>query len=376
MGLFSLPPKQPQADLNLEYFLKNGLNTSEDKRFKRMLAPEWFPQSAVQLTWPHEATDWADILPEVTACYMRMAYEIATRETLLIVAPDTSEVKVLLDEQFPKKVLDNIIYSECPTDDTWTRDHAFLTMVGSGKPELLDFQFNGWGGKFCATKDNAINKHLFESGLLKGTYTSHLDFELEGGSIESDGCGTLLTTTQCLLNPNRNHTHDREQLTMQLEEFFEVTNVLWLDNGYLAGDDTDSHIDTLARLCPENRIAYVRCEDSADEHYEVLRQMEAQLQTFTNADHEPFELVPLPMADAVVENGERLPATYANYLVVNGAVLFPTYNQPEKDEQARKALHYVFPHHDLVGIDCCVLIRQHGSLHCSTMQYPKGVVRL
>lgn len=376
MSLFSLPPKQPQADLDLEFFLKNGLVAQDNKRFKRMLAPEWFPQSAVQLTWPHAGTDWLDMLPEVIACYKRMAYEIAIREPLLIVAPNTAEVKALLEEQLPQKALNNIIYKDCPTNDTWARDHGFLTVVGSGSPELLDFQFNGWGGKFDAEKDNAINKQLFDDGLLYGTYVSLLDFELEGGSIESDGCGTLLTTSECLLNPNRNHTHDKTQLTMKLEEYFGATNVLWLDYGYLAGDDTDSHIDTLARLCPNNRIVYVRCDDSGDEHYEALRQMEAQLRTFTNAENKPFELIPLPMASAIYEDGERLPATYANYLVVNHAVLYPTYSQPENDEKARKALHQAFPHHDLVGIDCCALIRQHGSLHCSTMQFPKGVLKI
>lgn len=375
MGIFTLPPKPPRADLDLESFLQGDSRQTPVKRFRRMLAAEWFPQSGVQLTWPHAGTDWAYMLPEITALYVRLAFEIATRETLLIVTPEPEEVKALLHEKLPRRATEHIIYVECETDDTWARDHAFLSIVGTGKTELLDFRFNGWGGKFPAAKDNAINRRLIESGRLCGTYADHMDFELEGGSIESDGLGTLLTTSACLLNPNRNARLDKGQIELRLREALGVENVLWLDHGHLAGDDTDSHIDTLARLCPDNRLLYVRCTDPADEHFDDLRTMEEQLRTFRNARGETFELVPLPLPDAIREDGERLPATYANYLVMNTAVLYPVYGQPAKDEEARQALKGVFPKKDLVPLDCRPLIRQHGSLHCATMQFPKGVLR-
>ena len=373
MGLFTQPPAPPQDYLSLDLFLKDDKEAAI-RRYRRTLASEWFSQSFVQLTWPHAATDWAPMLDEVTKCYVRLAFEIATREQLLIVAPEVEPVRRLLAERLPRRATDNIHYFACPTNDTWARDHAFLSVIGTAGVELLDFRFNGWGGKFPAGLDNAINRRLFDSGLLRGTYVDHLDFELEGGSIESDGMGTLLTTTACLLNPNRGHGTDRAQTELKLREWLGAERVLWLEHGRLAGDDTDGHVDTLARLCPEGTIAYVRCTNPDDEQYEELKLMEQELQQFRQADNEPYNLVPLPLPDAIHADGERLPATYANYLVINGAVLYPTYGQPENDEAARAALSRIFKRHSIVGVDCRVLIRQHGSLHCATMQYPKGAL--
>ena len=164
-------------------------------------------------------------------------------------------------------------------------------------------------------------------------------------------------------------------MELRLAEDFGVDRVLWLDHGALAGDDTDSHIDTLARLCPHDTILYVRCDDTADEHHAELQAMEQQLQTFQTREGKPYRLLALPLPDAIYdEDGERLPATYANYLVMNTAVLYPTYNQPEKDHAAKAIIQKAFPTHEIVGIDCTALIVQHGSLHCATMQFPKGVV--
>lgn len=373
MSLFRLPPSTPQSDLNMAELLGKVPTV----QIKRTLAPEWARQSGVQLTWPHANTDWAYMLPQVTECYLRLAFEIATRETLLIVTPDVEATQALINERLPQRATQNIIYHQCPTNDTWARDHAFLTVMSNTGAELLDFRFNGWGGKFAAQLDNAINKSLVSGTkpLLKGKYIDFLDFELEGGSIEVDGQGTLLTTSECLLNPNRNPQLDKAHKEALLKERLGIDRVLWLDHGYLAGDDTDSHIDTLARLCPNNTIVYVRCTDPTDEHYPALQAMEEQLRTFTTAKGDPYKLIALPMAQAVYdENGERLPATYANYLVMNHAVLYPTYAQPDNDAQAARALRQAFPDRDIVGVDCCALICQHGSLHCVTMQYPWGVL--
>lgn len=353
MALFSLPPGSPQSDLDLSLFLGGG--HPDTALMHRTLAPEWARQSGVQLTWPHADTDWAYMLPEVTECYLRLAFEIATRQPLLIVAPNVEQVKALIDERLPQRATDNIRYFSCPTNDTWARDHGFLTVMSSTGPELLDFRFNGWGGKFEATLDNAINQRLVasERPVLKGKYVDSLDFELEGGSIEVDGQGTLLTTSECLLNPNRNAQLDKAHKEALLKERLGVDRILWLDHGYLAGDDTDSHIDTLARLCPNNTIAYVHCTDSTDEHYAALQAMEQQLLTFTTIEGKPYRLIALPMADAIydAENGERLPATYANYLIMNEAVLYPTYAQPENDQKAAAALRQAFPDRDIIGVD-------------------------
>ena len=334
---------------------------------------EWTAQSFVQLTWPHEDTDWAYMLEEVTDCFINIAREIAKRQALVIVTPEPEKVLSLLTGKIE---LDKVRFVTCDTNDTWARDHAFITLLNKeGKTRLLDFCFNGWGLKFAANFDNQINHTLYNSGILQGEYVDCLDFVLEGGSIESDGNGTLLTTSTCLLAPNRNPLYNtKELLTNRLTRELGVNHILWLDHGYLAGDDTDSHVDTLARLCPDDTIAYVQCTDMNDEHYEELSRMEKELHTLRTSSGKPYKLVALPWPDAIHDGNERLPATYANFLIINGAVLLPTYNQPEKDKQAQAALTELFPDREIVCIDCCALIRQHGSLHCVTMQYPASAM--
>ena len=385
MPLQSMLPRKKVSDSTLQLFFR-GQTKQTEKHF-RSLPAEWYPQSAIQLTWPHAQTDWGYLLEEVTKCYVRIAYEIALRQPLLIVTPEPEKVSSLLREQLPQKINTNIFYFKCPTDDTWARDHGFLTVLSDRGSEFLDFQFNGWGHKFEASKDNAISAQLYKSGMLKGQYIDHLDFVLEGGAIESDGKGTLMTTSSCMLSPERNSIYNRTDLEEMLKSFFSADRVLWVDYGFLIGDDTDGHIDTLARFCPGGKIAYVKCTDPQDEHYKGLCQMEEQLQHFCQLDGTPYQLFPLPLPDpiyirlsdgtSVSDNDmgdavERLPATYANFLIMNDAVLYPTYDQPENDQKVRLILQQLFPKYDIVGIDCRVLIKQHGSLHCITMQYPAG----
>lgn len=360
--------------LELRFDSPNGPDYTEIRA--SFLPSEWYPQSGVQLTWPHADTDWHDILKEVVDCYLRMAYEIASREPLLIVTPEPENVRALLATHMPSAVMANIRIAECSTNDTWARDHGFITLLTENTPQLLDFCFNGWGMKFAANKDNQINRKLASQQYFNGTYTNCLGFVLEGGSIESDGEGTILTTSECLLSPNRNDHLSKVDIELEIKRLFNASQVLWLDHGYLAGDDTDSHIDTLARLCPNHTITYVKCDDPSDEHYEELHKMEEQLCTFRTLNDEPYRLIPLPMPDAIYdEDGSRLPATYANFLIINGAVLVPTYGQPQHDETALKNIGKAFPHRTVVGIDCRVLIKQHGSLHCCTMQFPANVLK-
>ncbi|MBP3229102.1 MAG: agmatine deiminase family protein [Bacteroidaceae bacterium] len=375
MSLIAFPPKPPKHDADFETLLADG-GLPQERRLRRALPAEWAPQSGVWLTWPHEGTDWADVLPQITETYTRLAYEIALREPLLVVHPDAKVLEATLRARLPKRVVDNITFFPAPTDDTWTRDHGVLTAYGTGGTELVDCCFNGWGGKFPAARDNALTRRLYDAGVLHGHYIDALDFVLEGGSIESDGQGTILTTSQCLLTPTRGEGRTRQAIEERLASLFGTERVLWLDHGHLAGDDTDGHIDTLARLCPGGVIAYVRCDDPADEHYDDLRQMEQQLRTFKQPDGRPYTLVPLPMAPVCRDDdGQRLPATYANYLVLNDAVLFPTYGHPALDEQARRQLARLYPKYSLVGIDARTLILQHGSIHCAAMQLPRGVLK-
>ena len=322
-------------------------------RKRRMLA-EWEPQSAVQLTWPHAGTDWAPILSDITAVYEEMAREIRKRESLIVV-------------------------DDIPHNDTWARDHGFITVEETGDGQqapgeriLLDFCFNGWGEKFPAELDNQINRRLYDQGIVSGTYEDHLDFVLEGGSIESDGRGTIFTTECCLTAPHRNQPLTKQEIEERLKLWLGAERVVWLQHGSLIGDDTDGHIDTLVRICPDDTLLYI----GADRDHPDLLEMEKELQQLRTLDGRPYRLLKLPLPRPIYERGEspeirgeRLPATYANYLVINGAVLVPTYAQPDLDAEAMHIIGEAFPGRDVVGIDCRPVIRQHGSLHCCTMQY-------
>ena len=315
----------------------------------------------VQLTWPHEATDWAPILADITAVYEEMAREISKREGLLIVAPEGTHLPSPLTHHL----------TPITSNDTWARDHGFITVeelspiTHQPSPILLDFCFNGWGEKFEATLDNQINRHLYEQGLVKGTYEDHLDFVLEGGSIESDGKGTIFTTSCCLMAPHRNQPLSRQEIAERLKTYLGAERIVWLEHGSLMGDDTDGHIDTLVRICPDDTLLYT----GGDEDHPDLALMEQELQALRTLDGKPYRLLKLPLPRPVYDEGERLPATYANYLVINGAVLVPTYNQPDLDAEALRTIGEAFPDREIVGIDCRAVIKQHGSLHCCTMQY-------
>ena len=301
---------------------------------------EWEPQSMVQLTWPHKDTDWGPMLPEITAVYEEIAREIRKREALLVV-------------------------DDIPHNDTWARDHGFITVVEDSAPHLLDFCFNGWGEKFEAALDNQINRHLYEQGLVKGIYEDHLDFVLEGGSIESDGKGTIFTTECCLMAPHRNQPLTKQEIEDHLKQYLGAERIVWLNHGSLIGDDTDGHIDTLVRICPDDTLLYT----GADKDHPDLVEMEKELQELRTMDGHPYRLLKLPLPRLIFDGDDRLPATYANYLVINGAVLVPTYNQPDLDTEALRTIGEAFPDREIVGIDCRAVIKQHGSLHCCTMQY-------
>lgn len=336
-----------------------------------ILPAEWHTQQAVQLTWPNEDTDWNDMLMDVIRCYQHVSKLISDRQKLLVVCRDPEKTAPLLSHCNSK----NLLFTQAELNDTWARDHAFITILKNEKPVLLDFGFNGWGNKFNAEQDNRINKKIYSNRIFQNcTYEDHTDFILEGGSIESDGSGTILTTTECLLNATRNPGFSKEKIENYLKITLGDTRILWLEHGYLDGDDTDSHIDTLVRFCSKDTIAYVTCNDPADEHYRGLKDMEVQLKTFMQTNGSPYRLIPLPMVDPVFdpEDGHRLPATYANFLIINEAVLVPVYNK-STDHAALEALEKAFPKHGILPVDCSPLIRQHGSLHCITMHYPVEV---
>lgn len=338
------------------------------------LPAEWAEQDAVLIAWPHPDTDWNYMLNEVEACYLNIAEAISSHENLIIATPHPHEVSRKL-EHLPHR--NRIAMVEVATNDTWARDFGVITATIDGVPVAYDFKFNGWGLKFASDKDNLINRALKRNGVLAAELVNRMGFVLEGGSIESDGNGTIMTTANCLLSPNRNGEMSRGEIEDYLKQQFGAKQVLWVDHGELMGDDTDSHIDTLARFVPGNTIVYTRCQDSTDCHHAELEMMHNQISTFANAYGEPYRTVTLPLPKPIFdEDGLRLPATYANFLITNQCVLVPTYNQPDLDRRALETLQAAVPSRKVVGIDCCALIKQHGSLHCVTMQLPKGSTNL
>jgi agmatine deiminase len=341
---------------------------------EQRLPAEWEPQDAVLLTWPHRDSDWKDLLEDVVPLYEALAAVIVDYADLVIVTPKDELASVRARLQAMKIPAEDVHLYTVPSNDTWARDHGPLTVQTQSGPKLLDFQFNGWGRKHPHQLDNAITLTLQQMRAFPGATLEAQNWVLEGGAIEVDGRGTLLTTSACLLNPNRNPDLTQEEIEARLKAAFGVRKINWLHHGYLAGDDTDSHIDTLARLCPNNTIAYMQCDDTEDEHYQELQAMEAELTALTNADGEAYRLVPLPWPGAVFsDDGRRLPATYANFLIINNAVLVPQYDRLT-DEDALEQVAYAFPGYDILGIPCHTLIEQGGSLHCITMQIPEGVL--
>jgi len=343
---------------------------------QRHLPAETAPQSGVLLTWPHLQTDWKDTLAAVEVVYLDIARAIAARETLQIICCDEQH-QAHVERLLQQAGMDSspVRYSLAPTNDTWIRDYGPISVIDDGEPCLLDFVFNGWGGKYPAGLDDNTNHILAVNGVFGNTPLQRISLVLEGGSIDTDGEGNLLTTSRCLLSPDRNPGRDKASLEAELKSLLGIGQILWLDHGALEGDDTDSHIDTLARFCGAGAIAYTHCDDPDDVHYSELHAMEAQLRRFRDRNGRAYLLEPLPLPAPVVNAaGQRLPANYANFLIINGAVLVPAYNDPA-DEVAAQALGRRFPDREMIPVNCLPLIAQFGSLHCITMQLVEGVLR-
>lgn len=340
------------------------------------LPAEWEPQDFVLLTWPNATTDWAPYLQDIQQTVAEMVRVIARHEDVVLVTMFRNDVPEDVRE------MEHVFVVELPNNDTWTRDFGpiVLKREGATSPSAtangadaketlwLDFCFNGWGEKFLAYWDNLIPLKLWTLyGFMdECDYEDHQDFVLEGGSIDTDGRGTLFTTSQCLLAPHRNQPLGQADIDRRLREYLGASRIVWLNHGSLIGDDTDGHIDTLVRIAPDDTLLYT----GADDDHPDLTKMERELQQLTTLDGRPYRLLRLPLPRPLYDDdGQRLPATYANYLVINGAVLVPTYAQPDLDSQAMQIVGQAFHDREVVGIDCRAVVRQHGSLHCCTMQY-------
>lgn len=338
------------------------------------LPAEWEPQSAVMLTWPHANTDWADQLGTVEALYAGLAARIARFERVLVVCRDDAHrtwVARLLGQAGVAR--DRLVLALAPSNDTWARDHGPVTVLSEGGARLADFRFNGWGGKFEASLDDGITAALYRAGVFGGAGLTSSGLVLEGGAIETDGAGTLLAVDRTLRDEHRNPGLSRQQIEGEITRLLGIRRFLWLTNGALTGDDTDGHIDILARFCGPDTICYVRCPDPADPDHPALAAMEEELHGFRTDTGQPYRLVPLPHPAPVLdEHGRRLAAGYANFLIINGAVLLPVYGDPA-DAAAMDCLGGLFRDREILPVDCRPLIRQGGSLHCITMQIPAAV---
>lgn len=330
------------------------------------LLPEWAEQEAVILAWPHQNTDWKDYLDDARACYVQLIYAIneAGAAVILLCAPeDVGLVRSVVSMQA------SVLIVEANFNDTWARDFAFLTCETPNGNTPVNFVFNGWGQKFDASKDNQINQSVL-APLCQRTMLS-VSTVLEGGAIEIDQNQHLLSTSSCLLNPLRNGQMDVDEYHDLFAKFLGSQHVTVFEDGHLEGDDTDGHIDTLVRFTPLHSIVMQGCYNRPDDNHfgDLFKLKHACEQSFPT--HHIYEL-PLPFM--FNRDGDRLPASYANFLICNRHVLFPVYQQPE-DKEALETITKAFPNHKIRSIDCSTLVQQYGSLHCVTMQVPLGTLK-
>ena len=343
---------------------------------------EWEPQSAVLIAWPHADTDWGPRLADVEETYIALVAAIVRfQDAVICVADDDLQTYAEARLRSARVDMERVRFVSVEYDDTWLRDSGPITLkretghagaASDANFRLLDFRFTGWGGKYGASRDDRLIEALVAQGVFADAEHSQIDFALEGGGIETDGAGTLLTTWRCL--HERHPQASREALTETLSHALVQDRVLWLDHGYLEGDDTDAHIDTLARFAAEDAIVFQACDDASDSHYTELQAMAAELAALRTRDGRPYRLFPLPWAPPIIDEDRRLAASYANFLIVNGAVLMPAYGDAEADAKAQAVMAQAFPGREIVAIPCRALIWQNGSLHCITMQLPAGVV--
>ena len=321
---------------------------------------EWESQDAILMVFPNASMDWSRDLTRAQSVFLRIASSISASQKLILLCHDVEKTKQFFCYH------DRISFVHLPTNDTWIRDFGPISVYHDETRALVDFQFNGWGGKYEAALDNQATKTLHDKWHFMLSNLTKSEMVLEGGSIETDGEGTLLTTTQCLLNPNRNPKHNQKEIEKKLKTLLGIKRFLWLKHGSLEGDDTDGHIDMLARFIDKKSIAYITC-DKEDSHYETLYKMKQELEHFRTADGEAYRLIPLPLPSPIYHDKQRLPASYANFLICNKAILLPTYEDP-LDQEMIKLFKTLFPSKEIIPINALRLIEEGGSIHCSTMQ--------
>ena len=337
----------------------------------RFLAPEWAAQTATILVWPRDNADWGTGLEDARTAIAAMTTSLCRFQDVLLVAPD-GECRRSIDAAFNRSpdAARGLKVIQMPANDIWARDTGPLTVIEKKSRIFVDFRFDGWGGQFDARDDDRLTGRLHAAGALGNGTLDSQTATLEGGSIEANGNGALLTSERCLLAGRRNAGISRPQAEQLLVETLGVELIHWLTAGDLIGDDTDGHIDTLARFVSADTIVYQGCRDPGDAHYAPLAAMAGELRALSGSG-QPYRLIelPLPAPQYDRDDGHRLPAGYANFLIANGCVLVPAFDD-SADATARAILAGCFPEREIVSIDSRPLIRQHGGLHCAAMQVP------
>ncbi|MGE0041859.1 MAG: agmatine/peptidylarginine deiminase [Vicinamibacterales bacterium] len=336
--------------------------------------PEWQRHAGTWISWPRpEGISFPDRYHESVEDVIAVIAAIAAREPVHLIVPNANYERIVRDVLDVRGVrLGRVRFHHIPTNECWTRDHgpAFVQRTRRGRREtaIVDWGYNAWGGKYPPyDADDAVPTRV---GAALGLPVFLPGIVMEGGAVDMNGEGTVLTTTSCLLNPNRNPGLSRAEVEEYLRAYYGQRHVVWLGDG-IAGDDTDGHVDDLARFVGPRTIVTGVETDPADANYKVLRDNRRRLDTARDADGRPFEIVELPMPRPVVHKGDRLPATYVNFLFVNGALLVPTFRQPARDRKALAILQRLLPRHEVVGVPCTDLIWGLGAIHCLTQQQPR-----
>jgi len=337
---------------------------SPGERGYRMPA-EWEPHAGTWLSWPHNRDTWPETLAEVEQAFRAMVAALAGREPVHVNVLDAAH------ERHVAKRLEGlggaIHLHRIPTDDAWCRDHGPIGLVAEAAPPLaLDCRFNAWGGKYPPyDRDDAAARAM---AAALGIEVHSEPLVLEGGAIEVNGRGALLTTEQCLLNPNRNPGMSRASIEARLRELLGVHEILWLGEG-IAGDDTDGHVDDLTRFVGPAKVVTAVESDVADENHRALAANRERLQALRLASGAGLEILELPMPAPRVAGGQRLPASYANFYIANGVVLVPAFDDP-MDTDAQGLLAHCFPDRRILPIDSRALVQGLGAVHCLTQQIP------
>jgi len=330
---------------------------------------EWEPQAAVWLSWPHNRATWPKRFRPIPRAFAKFVAAISRFEEVRInCARDLQERARKLCVEADADI-QRVTFYDHPTNDAWCRDHGpiFVKNKNSGEVAITDWTFNAWGGKYPRYDlDNKIPSRIARALELRCFVN---EMVLEGGSIDVNGRGLLLTSEQCLLNRNRNPHLTRDEIERNLKDFFSVRTVLWLGEG-IAGDDTDGHVDDIARFFKAD--GFITCVEAnrRDSNHKILAANLERLKSFRTSNRGRFEIVPLPMPAPVSFRGQRVPASYANFLIINGAVLVPNFRQPRRDAEAGVVLRDCFPGREIVPIDCYDLIWGLGTLHCLSQQQP------